>query len=77
MSFNALTHPYTLGLCKIAETVGFFLAMHFKARFNRPRPSRISHELLPPVEGPGHASYPSGHATQSYLIAEALKAARP
>jgi membrane-associated phospholipid phosphatase len=32
---------------------------------------------MPPIQVPGHASYPSGHATQSQLIAECVKLALP
>jgi len=77
LSFTALTHPYTYGLCKIAETIGFFLVMHYKGVFNRPRPSRLAPQLMPPIDVPGHAAFPSGHATQSHLIALCLKEVVP
>ena len=32
---------------------------------------------MPPIDVPGHASYPSGHATESYLLAEMLKEVMP
>jgi len=57
--------PYTRELVEIATRVGQFQAMHYKRKFNRPRPSQISPALLPPIDVPGHASYPSGHATES------------
>ena len=43
--------------------------MHYKAKFNRERPSQVCPALLPPIPVPGHASYPSGHATQAHLMA--------
>jgi membrane-associated phospholipid phosphatase len=51
--------------------------MHHKARFNRMRPSSILPCLLPPLEVPGHAAYPSGHATQAQLIAMCLEIVMP
>jgi len=35
----------------------------------RPRPSQLCPALLPPIEVPGHASFPSGHSTQAHLMA--------
>ncbi len=32
---------------------------------------------MPPVDIPGHASYPSGHATESYLLAGILAEVMP
>jgi membrane-associated phospholipid phosphatase len=32
---------------------------------------------MPPIDVPGHASYPSGHATESYLLAEILAQVMP
>ena len=32
---------------------------------------------MPPIDVPGHASYPSGHATESYLLAGILKEVMP
>jgi membrane-associated phospholipid phosphatase len=46
--------------------------MHYKDKFGRPRPSQLEPALRPTIDIPGHASYPSGHATQSFLTAKAL-----
>jgi membrane-associated phospholipid phosphatase len=51
--------------------------MHFKQQANRPRPSHVCPALLPPIQVPGHASHPSGHATQAHLIAACVKLALP
>jgi membrane-associated phospholipid phosphatase len=32
---------------------------------------------MPPIDVPGHASYPSGHATESYLLAGILAPVMP
>jgi len=52
--------------------------MHYKynpgapQNLPRPRASQLSPSLMPPVDVPGHASYPSRHATESYLLAGIL-----
>jgi membrane-associated phospholipid phosphatase len=37
----------------------------------------VVHTSPTPIEVPGHAAYPSGHATQAYLIARCMKAVLP
>lgn len=54
--------------------VGLVVVMHYKNKFNRPRPSQIEPELRPLIDLPGHPGYPSGHATQTHLVAQALTA---
>jgi membrane-associated phospholipid phosphatase len=44
---------------------------------NRPRPSQLSAALMPPIAVPGHASYPSGHSTQSHLLSGLLAQVMP
>jgi hypothetical protein len=73
-TFNGRSHPATSRVLLAAVRVASFLAMHYKAKFNRPRPSAIRPSLLPPLPVPGHAAYPSGHATQSRLVALCLEA---
>jgi membrane-associated phospholipid phosphatase len=51
--------------------------MHHKMKHNRPRPSRLLPALMPPIDPPGHAAYPSGHATQAYLMALLLAQVMP
>lgn len=61
----------TLDLLDIlGETVKFW-SVKAKDRFNRPRPVQLASDLDPPF-CPGHASYPSGHAGESYTLALAL-----
>ena len=66
---NSKSAPATHQLVTIANVVGQFVVMHYKMDFKRPRPSQYSPAILPPIEVPGHASFPSGHATEAYLIA--------
>lgn len=77
LSFTPFSHPWTYGLATIALRVGEFQVMHYKARFNRPRASRFAPQLMPPIEVPGHASFPSGHSTQSHLMALCLAEVMP
>jgi subtilisin family serine protease len=46
--------------------------MHFKKEFARARPNQLEPRIEPLIEVPGHASYPSGHATQNFLVAHLL-----
>jgi subtilisin family serine protease len=46
--------------------------MHFKKRFARARPTQVEPSIQPLIEVPGHPAYPSGHATQNFLIAHLL-----
>ncbi len=71
------SHPATCRVMAIASQVGLFAVMYFKQHRNRPRPSHVCPALLPPIQVPGHSSFPSGHATQSQLIAECVKLALP
>ena len=47
--------------------------MSYKNMYQRPRPSQLWPELMPPIEVPGHASFPSAHATQAYTVARLLQ----
>lgn len=58
---------------KIAEKI----TLELKAKHARARPSLADDSLTTVVPVPWHASYPSGHATQSMLTALALSAAVP
>ena len=67
-------YPATARLLSIANFVGSFCAMFYKGKFARPRPSMLCPALMPPIPVPGHASFPSGHATQAQLMALCMKA---
>lgn len=49
-----------------------YFIVHYKKRFSRPRPSQLLPELELVVPNPGHAAYPSGHATQSMVFSMIL-----
>lgn len=68
------SHPKMFQLLHVAGTVGILVSMYFKqnpgdGRPPRARPSQICPALLPPLAVPGHPAFPSGHATQSMLMA--------
>lgn len=66
---NPVSHPATFQLAHVAILVGRPVIMHFKNLHNRPRPTQYAPELEPPIDVPGHPSYPGGHVTQVHLIA--------
>lgn len=53
------------------------IVLALKKKFNRPRPSFVLPAIEPVVAVPGHSSYPSGHATQSIVIAHILSRLKP
>ena len=76
------SHPKLNQLLHVAGLVGILAAMHFKEHPGtglspRPRPSQVCPALLPPLELPGHPSFPSGHATHAMLMAFCMEAALP
>jgi hypothetical protein len=73
MGGKAGTHPATNRVFHIANLAATRIVMHFKDHFDRARPHHICPGLLPPIEAPGHGSYPSGHATQAHLFALCAK----
>ncbi|WP_199823557.1 phosphatase PAP2 family protein [Labrenzia sp. OB1] len=72
LMFNAQSHPHTKQLMQSVQQLGTIGSMYFKDKFRRPRPSQLEPKLRPLIDVPGHPSYPSGHATQAYLVAQAL-----
>jgi len=75
LMFSRSSHPWTFRLARTAIVVGEFVAMYWKRQYNRARPSQLSPGLMPPIPVPSHASFPSGHATQAYLLSLLMKEA--
>jgi len=53
------------------------VVLALKKKFNRPRPSVVLPAIETVVPVPWHSSYPSGHATQSIVIAGLLSRLNP
>jgi len=68
LAISPRSHPQTWRVINISSLTALFVVMHYKKKYGRPRPSMLAPALLPPIAVPGHASYPSGHATQAHLI---------
>jgi hypothetical protein len=65
-------YPATYMLMEAMIVLGKVVVVHFKNRFMRARPSQLEPRLRPMLDVPGHPAYPSGHATQMFLVAKAL-----
>jgi hypothetical protein len=73
LMINRVAHPYNDAMIRIAMRVGQFQSMWYKNQFKRPRPSQLAPDLMPPINPPGHPAFPSGHATEAYLLAGCFK----
>ena len=69
MTASPGAYPQTTKVLTIASQIGTFVAMYYKNLYARPRATQLCPALLPPIEVPGHASFPSGHSTQAHLMA--------
>jgi membrane-associated phospholipid phosphatase len=50
------------------------LEMRLKMHFDLPRPIMASADLQPIIQTPGHAAWPSGHATEAFAVATVFAA---
>jgi membrane-associated phospholipid phosphatase len=73
LGYTTATHPCTNYLVQGCMRAAEFAAIHYKNFFQRPRPSQLWPQLMPPVQVPGHASFPSAHSTQAHAIATVLQ----
>jgi membrane-associated phospholipid phosphatase len=64
--------PWTLRLMFLASRLAELVVMRAKLFYDRPRPSHVCPGLCPPYGPPSHASFPSGHAMQSFLVSYCL-----
>lgn len=65
-------YPATSRLLKFTLEDANIVTMRTKRHFDRVRPSFLDERLKPAIENPGHPSYPSGHATSSFLLEKIL-----
>jgi membrane-associated phospholipid phosphatase len=77
MMLSAWSHPNTLKLIEMAYRVAQMLGVHFKLKYNRARPQQVFPALIPLIDSPWHASFPSAHSLESHMIARALAAVSP
>lgn len=74
-------HKTTLQLIELVFSLAVHVEMRFKHIFAILRPVALSPQIHPMVPTPGHASWPSGHATEAFatatLLESLLDAARP
>jgi membrane-associated phospholipid phosphatase len=73
LPLNPRTTPNTLELMLVAEAFASHVCQRVKLIFNLPRPHEMSPRIQPIIATPGWSTYPSGHATASYLVAELLE----
>jgi hypothetical protein len=52
--------------------IGGMFSQQAKGIFMRPRPVQIYPAMMPFIATPSHPSFPSGHATQAFLVAKML-----
>jgi acid phosphatase (class A) len=77
LMLSPAAHPHTLRVLEMAYQIGLMIAIHFKDKWKRARPQQVCPAIMPIIPGPAHPSYPSGHSTQSHLIAGALSLVAP
>jgi membrane-associated phospholipid phosphatase len=69
---DATRTPHTLMLLYAALGFAGTITQRIKLAFDAPRPVAFSPRLQPVIATPSHASLPSGHATEAYLLAGLL-----
>jgi membrane-associated phospholipid phosphatase len=69
-------HPdrtrWTIEIIDIALRLANFVEMRFKQALSCRRPVEFSSQVQPMILTPGHGTLPSGHATESFMIAYLL-----
>ncbi|MDD0837599.1 phosphatase PAP2 family protein [Curvibacter sp. HBC61] len=70
-------HKRTLEWLSAALSLAQLVEMRFKLGFDVPRPVQLSAQIQPMVPTPAHASWPSGHSTETHLMAALLTHLRP
>jgi hypothetical protein len=66
--------PWTQALAGLALSMTVDVEMRLKHAFCCPRPGMLSPQIQPMVQVPGHGSWPSGHATETFMVATVLQA---
>lgn len=74
IGMQAHRHKYTLEIIALAMTLAIDVEMRIKHAFACERPSELSPQIQTMIPIPGHSSWPSGHATESFVVATILQA---
>ncbi|MDZ4100174.1 MAG: phosphatase PAP2 family protein [Hydrogenophaga sp.] len=74
VGLTAHRHKKTLQLMDLVFLLCVHVEMRFKHIFACLRPVALSPQIQPMIETPGHSSWPSGHATESFAVAVLLEA---
>jgi len=77
IGLSAHRHKYTAELLDLGLSLATHVEMRFKHGFACQRPVDLSPQIQPMIPTPGHASWPSGHATEAYLTCALLQALLP
>jgi len=77
LDINSRAHLKTLVVTNLAVRVGQIVAAYYKKKYDRTRPSFVCPGLLPAFGPPAHASFPSGHSLQSWLMSLFLQEVLP
>ncbi|WP_296419755.1 phosphatase PAP2 family protein [Pseudooctadecabacter sp.] len=64
--------PMASLLLATVQSAASKISYQVKFQFSAPRPVQFSTGLRPVIQTPGHSSYPSGHATESFALATVL-----
>lgn len=62
-------HPKTARLLEVTNEEFWGVIFKAKQHFDRVRPTYLEPRLEPSIEMPNHPAYPSGHATQAFVLA--------
>lgn len=77
LSIDPPKHPHTSLLIRVARKLGEMIVMCLKENLDAARPSQICPAIVPAFDPPRTATYPAGHALQSYLISYLLLRVMP
>ena len=72
LNLGAAEKPWTQALIAFAQRAGEMVALHFKYKYHRVRPSTLLPGLLVPFGPPRHPAFPSGHSLTGHLTAGLL-----
>jgi len=75
--FDSEKNPLAFQMLMKSDKDAAYFVLDLKQKIERARPSQLDPNLKLVIDNPGHAAYPSGHSTQSWLIARILSGLDP